>query len=346
MTAALVDETTVQHNTWDAQRAKFISESDACKAHPVTTPQRIKRLAALCVFDLAKREFPKRETLLAPWLNTQDLSMVFAERGIGKTHFSVAVAFAVSTGGSFLDWQARVPSKVLYLDGELPGEVMQQRLAMHAPGSDPEPGYLRVFTPGLLSEDDLMPDLATIDGQLAVEAMIEPDTRLVIIDNLSAWARSGGRENDAESWLCIADWLMALRRRGIAVLIVHHGGKNGDQRGTSKREDLLDASIKLARPADYNPKEGAKFVLSFSKSRHLTGDDVQSLEITLNDINGRAKWAWTTTEDSTFDRVVALSKEGLKPGEICAELDVNKSTVSRHLRHARELGLIDAGADK
>jgi DNA-binding transcriptional ArsR family regulator len=346
MDEVIAEPHTARREAFIAQNERMASSAQAAAWRGSTAPTPQKKLTALCVFDLAQREFPKRESLLSPWLNSQDLSMVFAERGIGKTHFSVAVAFAVSTGGRFLDWTAPAPAKVLYLDGELPGEVMQQRLAMHAPDVDPAPGYLRVFTPGLLADDDLMPDLATIDGQKAVEALIEVDTRLVIVDNLSAWARSGGRENDAESWLCIADWLMALRRRGIAVIIVHHGGKNGGQRGTSKREDLLDASIKLSRPADYDPREGAKFLMSFSKSRHLTGDDVQSLEITLNDIDGRAKWTWSTTEDSTFDRVVALQRDGLRPSDIVAELDINKSSVSRHLKRARELGLISGDAEK
>jgi putative DNA primase/helicase len=45
-----------------------------------------------------------------------------------------------------------------------------------------------------------------------------------------------GRENEAESWSPVADWVLHLRRRGIAVILIHHGGKNGQQRGTSKRK--------------------------------------------------------------------------------------------------------------
>ncbi len=32
-------------------------------------------------------------------------------------------------------------------------------------------------------------------------------------------------------------WLLDLRRRKIAVVIVHHAGRSGEMRGTSKRED-------------------------------------------------------------------------------------------------------------
>lgn len=293
-------------------------------------------LKALDAHELALMQFKPREVFLEPWLHSQDLCMLFAARGIGKTHFALAVAYAVATGTTFAKWSAPVPRKVLYMDGELPGGVMQRRLLMHCPDVEPQPGFLRVFTPDLLPEGRLMPDLATHDGQDAIEPMLS-DAEVVFVDNLSAWARSG-RENEAESWLPVADWIMRLRRRGIAVILVHHAGKGGQQRGTSKREDLLDVVIGLSRPSDYDPSQGAVFVAEFTKARNLTGSDAESLELRLGGTEDRAAWSWSTVESSTYDRVVALSKEGLKPAEICAELEVNKSTVSRHLRKARELG--------
>jgi len=75
--------------------------------------------------------------------------------------------------------------------------------------------------------------------------------------------------------------MLTLRRRGIAVLLVHHAGKGGDQRGTSKREDLLDVVIRLSRPTDYDPKQGARFEMTFTKARNLHGTDAEGLEVTL-----------------------------------------------------------------
>ena len=159
--------------------------------------------------------FKPRATILAPWLHSQDLCMVFASRGIGKTHFCLAAAFAIATGGAFAKWTAPRPHKVLYLDGELPGALMQKRLLMHCPDVEPAPEYLRIFTPDLLPDGELMPDLSTAEGQQTIEAMIEPDTEVLFIDNLSAWARTG-RENEGESWQPVGEWLLTLRRRGIA----------------------------------------------------------------------------------------------------------------------------------
>ena len=315
---------------------------DALTAQAV--PSNCQPLTALDVHALAVMRFKIREAVLSPWLHTQDLCMVFAARGIGKTHFGIAIAYAVATGGTFAKWQAPQARKVLYLDGELPGGVMQKRLLMHCPDVEPQPGYLRIFTPDLVPEGRVLPDLSMVDGQDAIGVMIEFDTELVIVDNLSAWMRSG-RENEAESWGPIAGWLLSLRRRGIAVLLIHHAGKGGQQRGTSKREDLLDVSIGLSRPKDYTPEQGAVFVAEFTKGRHLTGNSAEGLEFTLAGTDDKAEWECRTIEHSTYDRVVALTKEGLTPGEICAELDINKSNVSRHIKKAREAGdvPIDSG---
>lgn len=301
--------------------------------------QGLAPLRAYDLHELAEMTFKPRDPLLSPWLNTQDLCMVFAGRGIGKTHFSIALAYAVSTGGKFLRWHAPNPRKVIYLDGELPGAVMQKRLLMHCPDVEPAPGFFKVFTPDLVPDGRTLPDLSTYEGQAVIDAMIEPDTALVIVDNLSAWARTG-RENEAESWHPVAEWILGLRRRGIAVLLVHHAGKGGQQRGTSKREDLLDVVIGLSRPKDYDPQQGAVFVVDFTKARNLMGEDAESLELELAGTEDCASWVWRTVETSTFDRVVTLANEGLSPGEIATELEINKSTVSRHLRKAKEQGLV------
>ena len=47
-------------------------------------------------------------------------------------------------------------------------------------------------------------------------------------------------------------WLLRLRRQGVAVLLVHHAGRSGNPRGTSKREDVLDTVIQLKHPEDYD----------------------------------------------------------------------------------------------
>ena len=88
-------------------------------------------------------------------------------------------------------------------------------------------------------------------------------------------------QNDAESWVPVAEWALELRRQGKAVLFVAHAGKSKQQRGTSKKEDVIDVVIKLDHSQDYQPEMGAAFTVAFEKARHLSGDDARNLEASL-----------------------------------------------------------------
>ncbi len=307
---------------------------DSAELHP---------LKVVSLQDFIAMILPVRERILSPWLMTQSLSMIHAWRGTGKTHVSLAVGYAVASGGEFLNWKAEKPCRVLIVDGEMPASELQGRLAaiVASTGIEPAPGYFSIITPDLQS--GAMPDLATYDGQETVNAAIEEvGAELIVVDNLSCLVRGTGRENDAESWLSVAGWALFQRQQGRSVLFIHHQGKNGQQRGTSKKEDLLDVSISLRRPPDYDPADGACFEIHFDKARHLSGDDVKPIEAKLTtDANGLSVWVYGYVEDSTITRVVSLANEGLSQRDIAEELELNKSTVSRAWRKADTLGLLD-----
>lgn len=95
-----------------------------------------------------------------------------------------------------------------------------------------------------------MPDLATNRGQKLIEKYITDEVDLIIVDNLSCLVRSG-KENDGESWLPIQEWALKLRAKGKSVLFIHHSNKNGGQRGTSRKEDVIDNVVCLKHPINY-----------------------------------------------------------------------------------------------
>lgn len=288
--------------------------------------------------------FKVRECLLSPWLRTQSLNMVHAWRGIGKTHFSLNVAYAIASGGVWMTWKAAVARKVLYLDGEMPGASIQARLAAIglAADAEPQPGFLRILTPDM-QPDGVTPNLATVEGREAINAMIDSDTALIVVDNLSALVRGAGRENDADSWESIAGWALQLRARGHAVLFVHHSGKSGAQRGTSKREDILDSVLCLKRPAGYDMREGARFEIHFEKGRDDKGEDVAAVEVQLStDADGRAAWAWSSVEDTDMRRAAELKNEGASQAEIAEEMEKSRHQVTRLIKRAHEAGLTNS----
>ena len=299
-------------------------------------------LRSVTAAELLAMELPPRRNLLSPWLPAQGLAMIYGARGVGKTHISLGVAYAVASGGEFLGWKAEEPRGVLFLDGEMPAAVLQERLAYLAAFSDKEPAApLVLLTPDL--QEHGMPDLASEAGQEAIDAQVTDDIGLLVVDNLSTLVRSG-KENEAEGWQPVQTWALRHRAKGRSVLFIHHAGKGGQQRGTSRREDVLDTVIALRRPPDYSPEEGAVFEAHFEKARGLHGDDVAPFEARLTaDPQGSLAWTTRPLEDSTRDRVIDLLNDGLSQSDVARELDVNKSTVNRHARKAKELGLLREG---
>jgi putative DNA primase/helicase len=141
---------------------------------------------------------------------------------------------------------------------------------------------------------------------------------------------TGARENEADDWLPMQRFLLELRRRGIAVILVHHAGRNGHARGTSRREDILDTVISLKRPEDYEANHGARFVLEFEKARGFSGEDAAPIEATLviDPTSGAISWEFGPPRDA-FGRAMEMFSEGRSVKDVIAELGVAKPTAYR-----------------
>src|SRR5687768_11517561 len=143
-------------------------------------------LRAVGLHDFIAMKLPTRETILSPWLMTQSLSMIYGWRGVGKTHVSLGVSYAVACGGEFLGWKADKPRRVLLVDGEMPGPALQERFSaiVASNEAEPESGFLTIITPDL--QEGSMPDLSTHAGQQAIsDAADRANAELIVIDNLS-----------------------------------------------------------------------------------------------------------------------------------------------------------------
>lgn len=295
-----------------------------------TSPTALRTsLVSLPVEELLAREIKPREMLLDPILPTQGLAMLYSYRGIGKTFLALGIGAAVASAGRFLRWTAPRARKVLYVDGELPAKTVQERSAMilaGMEGSEPSPGTFKIVTPDL--QERPMPDLGTRQGQTFLEPHLE-GVDLLILDNLSALCRDGN-ENEGEGWLPVQEWGLGLRRRGISVLFLHHAGKNKSQRGTSRREDLLDTVVTLKHPVDYNPSEGLRCEVHFEKTRAMLGGEAKPFEVRLESgQDGRAVWTMRELEDAKAQRAAELFASGATVRDVAEELGISRSAAGR-----------------
>lgn len=256
--------------------------------------------------------------------------MIHAKRGVGKTHACVGIACAVATGGSFLKWSASKPRGVLYVDGEMSAARLQERFRreMAAQGHSGQV-TLNIVTPD--KQPGGMPNLSTPEGQAAVDRLITEEIELIIADPLSTLARSG-KENEAESWEPIQTWALRWRARGKTVLFAHHSGKDGRQRGTSRREDVMDAVIDLTHPEGQSGNGGAVFRVTFEKNRHFYGEDAEPFVAHLDECG---KWQVKKTADSRLDMVEQMLGVGRTHAEIAKAIGASRATVSRLAKKVR-----------
>ncbi len=310
-----------------------------------TPPPDALPAATLVAADtLARADLPPPQRLLDPLLTSRTLTLLHGPRGLGKTFVALSIAWAVASGGPFLGWRAPEPRRVLYIDGEMPIYDMGQRLKLFGP----EPPPLLEFLMADLNEK--LPDLGEPEGLtwLVKHALLstgEGETprlrpKLLVLDNLASLV--GRRSNDPDRWTALQDFLVGLRRRGVSVLVVHHTNKRGGQRGTSRREDVLDLVLALRRPPDYRPSDGCHFDLYVEKARGLQGGDTEPVRARLiTPPDGPAHWQWQSLEQHELARAADHFRQGHSADTVAELLGVSRSTAFTLRKRAQMLGMLE-----
>jgi len=322
---------------WTPGRLRELLERAAQSTEPVAAEDGPR------VFTLAEYlqvKFPTREQIIEPIFPRQGLGMIHAWRGLGKTYLALAMALAAAAGKPLLKWRVARPWKVLFVDGEMPGALLQERLAKlgRVVAADLDPVFFRIVTPDVQSHG--IPDLGTPLGQCWLDSIVG-DAELLMLDNLSSLVRSGS-ENADELWLPMATWILRHRAMGRAVCMVHHDGKGDKQRGISRREDLLDTVLQLRKPNDYQESDGARFTVSYPKHRDFHGKDAEPFEARLvGDEGGGLVWTVSEVDDARTRQVAEMLTDGQTVTQISKALSIGRATVDRHKRKAIEIGIYD-----
>lgn len=288
---------------------------------------------------------PPVSFLIEPWLTRGSLSMIWAQRGIGKTWFSISMALALVKGEDFLYYSVERPAVVLYIDGEMPTALLQSRLRQlggHACAN------LHIMPSELLFKKDHPLNINSPDDQRRIKAAIaaleaegiKPD--VIIFDNLSS-LMSGVDENNNSELDGFLKFLITLRHDDIAVVIVHHAGKTNEQRGASRREDILDTSIKLEKPEKNTAHSGAHFMVEFTKTRG-EAPDPKTFELKLIE-DDQGKKTWAKTQPSKISRSDMILRElalngALSQSELVRRLAVTKGQISKDCKPLKEQGLV------
>ena len=288
--------------------------------------------------ELKSVGIPPRHKIIGDWFCEADLGFIFAPRGLGKTWFSLGLATAITGKATFGPWTVHDHAPVLYVDGEMPCETLEQRMA--GMGADEE--LMVLNHEGLFHTTGKVLNLTDPEAQDSITRLcLQRGIKVLILDNLSCLF-TGIRENEADAWEAVLPWLLTLRRHRVAVIIVAHSGRDGkNMRGTSRREDAAFTVIRLDEVSDNGAerKHGARFISRFTKDRNSKVEQ-PALEWSFQTgEDGRV--SITTKEADGIAVLVQWVADGLTSAtDIASEMGLSKGTVSKLAKKAMVAGLL------
>tara|TARA_B100001123_G_scaffold434374_1_gene560827 strand:+ start:1584 stop:3443 length:1860 start_codon:yes stop_codon:yes gene_type:complete len=145
----------------------------------------------------------------------------------GKTTFITSMCKAVTTGSEFLDQQT-LQTPVVYLTEEH-GQTFKEALTR----ARIDQGLVHIFKFG----DSLIHNVSwpqAVDFAFVMAQHV--GAKLIIVDTLPSWLRiRGDGENQSGAALEAMEPLLALRSKGMGILIIRHERKGGGDIGESAR---------------------------------------------------------------------------------------------------------------
>ncbi|HKV79542.1 MAG TPA: AAA family ATPase [Candidatus Sulfotelmatobacter sp.] len=287
--------------------------------------------------EFLAREIAPRKSILtdretgATVLFEKSINQIFAFRGLGKSVVANALIKVVTKGGDFLRFQSEGGHRTLLVDAELPAVQLQERLREFTGAPK---GMLRILSPELMPNPKQFPVLSDPPQQAAFLDQIEEfGPSVIIFDTLTRVFKFDS--NDADAWIAVNDFLLDLRFRGYCVVLIHHAGKNGTQRGLTMGDDNLDVAIQLDKRYGWLPGDGLQFVWKYEKVRH--GGHLPEFEAEYNTDTR----TWEMGQDDRTAEVIEMASKGKTQRGIALAMEMSPATVNRILKRARQQGVLN-----
>jgi len=316
---------------------------DSCGEY--APPKTVKSLedAVLESAEFAALQLTGKKMLLSPWLSEQTITLISGWRGVGKSWFALSLLESISRGQDFGQWKCENSVPVLYLDGEMcPEDVQERQAALYFAQDRRSPLY--ILSDAYCNQLGLpRANLLSEKWRSAMQrVLLSRGVKLWIADNISSLA-PGVDENSKKDWDVVNSWLISLRFAGIGTILLHHTNKTGTQRGTSGREDNCDSSIILKQPGDYVPEHGASFITHFTKARvrtqYLNKIKDTTFRLIVGDGN-KLEWTCSSAAGETKKEIIRMISDNVPGVEIAKTLNVTASWVSHAKAAAIKAGYL------
>ena len=286
--------------------------------------------AVLTEEEVRNLTLPKRKYLVEGLIKEESITIINGFRGEGKSWFVMAIANEITWGGKMGSWKINNPVNTLIVDGEMPIDLIQDRIKrmnigrgyLHKPAQlfiYPECYAYRI---GLHRANLLDPQWR----KAILDIVTTLDIGFLVLDNLSSLA-PGIDENSKVEFDPVNRWLLELRFHKTAIAMTHHVGKSGEQRGTTCHEDHVDVSLMLKRPRGYREEDGCKFICRVDKDRTFITQGKQFCLQLVELESGRLEFATVESEDGKGMRLFQENPNLTKKEAL--EMGISKATYYR-----------------
>jgi hypothetical protein len=206
--------------------------------------------------DFWNQSFPAEDWLIEPIIPRNQLVVIFAPGGTGKSLLALYIAAALATGKEIFA-EPKPPTNVLYMDYEMSQAVLYERLT--AMGYNKDTDLTRLHYASL-------PPIGSLDKPEGAKQICDLaracQAELVIIDTFARAVE--GAENDADTVRNFYRWTaINLKQEGRSLMRIDHAGKDLKKgaRGTSAKNDDVDLVWQMT-------KVDGRLVMIRQKHRH------------------------------------------------------------------------------
>jgi len=259
--------------------------------------------------EFMAKVFPARKRVLGPF-TTSALVHVAGDAGVGKTMVAVAISSALCAGSGLFNWQGYEPVKVLHVDGEMPGDMLQERIQLFEWGGGLDNLQMLSVT-DYCAEHGL--EIVNLAAPLWQERIVylAQGVDVVNLDNFFSLVSVPGISLASdEHYAPIRPLLVRLRAMGKLVIFWDHTNAEGKPFGTRTKGWICDYVFTLSKDKEALSDE-VVFTLAFTKTRGLGGRDYWPFNAKLlTDRNGKATWAVKLEEEAQMQQAWDLQKGG------------------------------------
>lgn len=240
----------------------------------------------------AELELPEPDRLLGDVVTTTSRIFIVGPTGLGKTNLAFGVAMGMAAGTGFLHWRSSRAARVLYIDGEMPAELIKARSidALRRADKPPPSGNFVIFSRDREEQFarqfpklGAFAPLNTAGGQNFLLALIAAlgGVDVIIFDNVMSLI--SGDQKDELSWTETLPLVASLTSKRIGQIWLDHTGHDRTrQYGSNTKSWRFDAvGIMAPLPDDSRSPHELAFTLSFDhpgKARRRTPENWRDFE--------------------------------------------------------------------